>query len=347
MKSCVMMNREMTEQTVLHSMQSKGDDHVLHSLHSSGKTVAKPRAVLTSEQAIEIFQCRPTSKSQPTGMTSSVLARKYRISEKAIRDIWNGRTWHRETLHLDPSRPSRINLPPGRPLGRKDSSSRRRSSHLHDDRPIERLSDSATLEPSASNRLDDPFHDDWPYWARAGDSTAGPSELEGIGCSDLALNPHTQSDVTPRHELQEDHPSMVIAHIAPSPRSSKAAAPQNVSEPALSSRKQTLIVPPPVAGGDSRSSGPDRASSAANPYPAPTLGATGGPHFRVGGTQIAAEFGTSWPGPQYPSAQPPCPQPPPPRPPPPPPSSSWTPQRCYSPWTQALDDPAAAARPAR
>ena len=89
---------------------------------------SKPRAILTSEKAVEIF-----SRSLPSTGSSSAekphatsVAREYGISEKTVRDIWTGRTWSNETLHLDPQRPAREAKPTGRPRGKKDTAPRKR-----------------------------------------------------------------------------------------------------------------------------------------------------------------------------------------------------------------------------
>jgi hypothetical protein len=61
-----------------------------------------PRAILTRAQAVEIYMFRnelgrdeSNQKDQCVG-----LAKKFHISPKAIRDIWNRRTWTKETEHL-------------------------------------------------------------------------------------------------------------------------------------------------------------------------------------------------------------------------------------------------------
>ena len=64
-----------------------------------------PRAILTGEQAIEIYQYQRTRPMRfkfdatLTGKASAV-AEKYHISPKTVRDIWNRRTWTTETQHL-------------------------------------------------------------------------------------------------------------------------------------------------------------------------------------------------------------------------------------------------------
>jgi hypothetical protein len=93
-------------------------------LPCNGFKSAKPRAILTSEQVIAIFQLK-LRPALPKPCASAV-ARAYGISEKAIRDIWKGRTWFEETSRFEPTRPAREVGPPGRPKGRKDSTPRRR-----------------------------------------------------------------------------------------------------------------------------------------------------------------------------------------------------------------------------
>ena len=58
----------------------------------------KPRAKLTVAKVLEIFRCKESVSS------ATIVSKKYDVSEKAVRDIWTGRTWYRETSHLDGSR---------------------------------------------------------------------------------------------------------------------------------------------------------------------------------------------------------------------------------------------------
>ena len=67
----------------------------------------RPRALLTEQQAVEIYKYRrATDHSQSDSYyshlvgKSSDVAVKYNISPKAVRDIWNRRTWIQETRHL-------------------------------------------------------------------------------------------------------------------------------------------------------------------------------------------------------------------------------------------------------
>jgi hypothetical protein len=81
----------------------------------------KTRTILTKQQALDIFKVRLFNDSSAAGgrVGARRLAEQYLVNEKTIRDIWSGRTWYRETLHLDPRRkldPKRLKAP-GRPRG--------------------------------------------------------------------------------------------------------------------------------------------------------------------------------------------------------------------------------------
>ena len=79
----------------------------------------KHRARLTETNVIAIFQ------SKTSGAQATSIGRAFGVSEKAIRDIWMGRTWAKETWHLEPSR-LLVPKQTGRPRGRKDSLPRKR-----------------------------------------------------------------------------------------------------------------------------------------------------------------------------------------------------------------------------
>ena len=89
----------------------------------TGTRLLKPRAVLNEQQAVEIFHVK-LAASCPSAVRIAAL---FGISEKAVRDIWKGRTWSRETHHLDPARPMQIKKACGRPRGAKDSRPRNMS----------------------------------------------------------------------------------------------------------------------------------------------------------------------------------------------------------------------------
>ena len=92
---------------------------------STGGQCAKPRAVLTKEQAIDIFRISTSGYTTASGPTATSVAKAFGVNEKTIRDIWKGRTWCNETLPLDSSRQPKPRKKTGRPMGRKDSAPRR------------------------------------------------------------------------------------------------------------------------------------------------------------------------------------------------------------------------------
>ena len=148
-----------------------------------------------------IFQIKLSNQALTKRQRISLcsVARSYGVSEKAVRDIWKGRTWLRETTRIDPGRPLPVAL---RSLASavsteqisnatgwwdKDqtksyanadlttgclidadmlvtgnTTSRIRSGSVgYGGRPWS--TDEAAPLPESS-RTDDPFHDDWRYW---------------------------------------------------------------------------------------------------------------------------------------------------------------------------------------
>ena len=86
----------------------------VHRMHASQNA----RAKLTEADALDIFKLKGRM------MTASSVSVKYSVSEKAVRDIWIGRTWSKETWHLDTSRSLPLKKM-GRPIGRKDAQPRK------------------------------------------------------------------------------------------------------------------------------------------------------------------------------------------------------------------------------
>ena len=82
------------------------------------KESSKTRAKLTESDALNIYHC----KGRITN--AAALSKLYGVSEKTVRDIWTGRTWSKETWHLDESRPFPTKKM-GRPFGRKDAQPRK------------------------------------------------------------------------------------------------------------------------------------------------------------------------------------------------------------------------------
>jgi hypothetical protein len=99
----------------------------------------KQRAVLTKDQAIEIFRLSLTHSSNKKRPTAVSVSRAFNISEKTVRDIWSARTWHDDTLPLDVNRTPRPAKKIGRPPGKIDSNPRKprtvKSLHLRNQRP--------------------------------------------------------------------------------------------------------------------------------------------------------------------------------------------------------------------
>ena len=77
------------------------------------------RTKIAMADAIEIFKLKGPSSS------ATSVGKAYGVSEKAIRDIWKGRTWAKETWHLDMARPWHFKRM-GRPTGSKDKNPRKK-----------------------------------------------------------------------------------------------------------------------------------------------------------------------------------------------------------------------------
>jgi hypothetical protein len=81
-----------------------GAEHsVRKDVHSVRKDVIRThtRAILNEAQAIEIYKQRnKKSCSLSFNGTAVMIARKYNISPKTVRDIWNRRSWVEQTRHL-------------------------------------------------------------------------------------------------------------------------------------------------------------------------------------------------------------------------------------------------------
>ena len=71
----------------------------------------KTRTILTEQQAISIFQIKlaAAQSKDKSGFEATAVAKIFGVSDKAIRDIWKGRTWFRETMHLDSTRAADVN----------------------------------------------------------------------------------------------------------------------------------------------------------------------------------------------------------------------------------------------
>ena len=117
----------------------------------------KIRARLTESEVLAIFK----AKNSP--VSSTMVARAYGVSEKAIRDIWQGRTWAKETRHLEATKcfeTTRI----GRPAGSKDTKTRK-TKNLFKTKTIDDQLLDWEQNGSLQSHLSDPFREDWIEWA--------------------------------------------------------------------------------------------------------------------------------------------------------------------------------------
>mmetsp|Transcript_66855 Transcript_66855/g.178737 ORF Transcript_66855/g.178737 Transcript_66855/m.178737 type:complete len:249 (+) Transcript_66855:90-836(+) len=80
--------------------------------------ISSKRCVLTKKDAIEIFMLKDDSCSHAA---SVIIAGRYNVSPKAIRDIWTGRSWLKATEKLWNQDDLPKHNPVGRPKGKKDS----------------------------------------------------------------------------------------------------------------------------------------------------------------------------------------------------------------------------------
>ena len=78
----------------------------------------KPQAKLTTDEVLKIFLSKENGGRGKVSVHT--LSKKYGVSTKAVRDIWNGRTWNRETNRLDSKRIPKDFKPIGRPKGSRD-----------------------------------------------------------------------------------------------------------------------------------------------------------------------------------------------------------------------------------
>jgi hypothetical protein len=92
----------------------------MHPFHSKKQ---KPRAILTVQQAIEIFGF--AFSHQEVVSSAVAVARRYGVNERTVRDIWKQRTWTHATHPLEDSMQVQNKKKVGRPKGSKDSKPRK------------------------------------------------------------------------------------------------------------------------------------------------------------------------------------------------------------------------------
>ena len=83
------------------------------------------RAILTEQQAIDIFRIRSESLKPMTVSSATAVAKLYGINERTVRDIWMQRTWSNATWSLAQNTTLESRKKMGRPIGAKDSRPRK------------------------------------------------------------------------------------------------------------------------------------------------------------------------------------------------------------------------------
>ena len=190
---------------VVYNNSFRSNDCDFMSLDETSPNARRSRSILSQNQVIEIFGWKFTADYASGKVRAAVVAKQYGVTAKAVRDIWVGRTWYRETHHLDPSRPDtakRLMRKIGRPKGARDLKPRTKkiidgTSKSRDEISCDKLrklqlaelaaaslhlASNSSLPVDSRARMDateyvlseelsanfaDPFHGDWPYWERS------------------------------------------------------------------------------------------------------------------------------------------------------------------------------------
>ena len=153
----------------------------------------KSRAVLTKDQAIEIFRLSLTHSSKEKRPTAVSVARAFNVSEKTVRDIWSARTWHNETLPLDVNRIPRAAKKTGRPPGRFDSKPRK-------PRTVKSLSSTPQTQATDNAEPKSPLN------GTSGDSSRDQTEILDLSCEDfptISSQPAQESLAAPPGPLEQ------------------------------------------------------------------------------------------------------------------------------------------------
>ena len=117
--------------------------------------------VLSVPQVLDIFKLKTDKHARFTGpngvLSAKLVGQHYNVSAKTVRDIWNSRTWYRETHHLEPSRSDakeRLSKRPGRPKGSKDRKPRVRKMFSLSSQAA--CVDPGQLQPANKGTINDP-----------------------------------------------------------------------------------------------------------------------------------------------------------------------------------------------
>mmetsp|Transcript_13984 Transcript_13984/g.28924 ORF Transcript_13984/g.28924 Transcript_13984/m.28924 type:complete len:362 (+) Transcript_13984:427-1512(+) len=192
------------------------------------QAATNPRVRLSLENVLEIFNNRPLRFEQdqtfvPSPRTSRRLANQFRISDRAVRDIWNRRSWRDVTQQLwslaevaadpdaapsvDPSvlsqvRPAQVRRP-GRPRGAADSYDRRAAQAAA-------AAGGHVTPPHGDDHVDDHVGNHETVEAEHEAELAG-AVLSGAGSTlPATLGPAPRDLVTP-----PDHVTLFGGHVTP------------------------------------------------------------------------------------------------------------------------------------
>ena len=80
----------------------------------------KSRAILTEQQAIDIFRSGSANSISTMVSSATYVAKQYGINERTVRDIWKQRTWTNATSSLAEVAGPMTKRKMGRPIGSKD-----------------------------------------------------------------------------------------------------------------------------------------------------------------------------------------------------------------------------------
>ena len=83
------------------------------------------RAILTEQQAIDIFRIQADSSVPAIVSHATLVAKEYGINERTVRDIWKQRTWAHATCCIPQRSKTIVQTKRGRPTGSKDKRPRK------------------------------------------------------------------------------------------------------------------------------------------------------------------------------------------------------------------------------
>jgi hypothetical protein len=168
----------------------------------------KRRAILTEQQAVDIFECRSTNSISMVVSSASFVANRYGINERTVRDIWKQRTWARTTNALAGVVGQMAEKKLGRPIGSKES--RPRKKRLATGIPISSRSQlkivyfndwSGTDDAQEKDSIDDQLHtwaNDTSPWCAWIIAAALPLDRPGTSSLPSVRSPSSEPSLTPR-----------------------------------------------------------------------------------------------------------------------------------------------------